>query len=918
MSTDCDDVAALCAAHALADAGEAELVAVLHNTGLDTGVCAVGAINQYYGRADTPVGAYKGNFAAGERGLYVDDICRRFPVPAPLRNKSTAPAAVDVYRSALAAQPDGSVVVASIGFTTNLESLLRSPADAHSPLSGAELVRRKVRAAGWMGGEYPRSDGTHGEWNFAHMGDRTVINSTRATLRGWPAEARRVFSGWEIGSRITTGAVLTNGSTAANPCRAAFIDHQGPGVGRMSWDPATVLFSVRGAAPFWTLRETGRNVVAQNGTNAWLDDGAQHNQSYLVQSSPPTAVAAAIDALLLRPPAAQRAPARARGVAPGCSANITDGICIVGDAAQYVRAATTPGACCTACESDESCVAWHLKATQNVAALCVLKATATGTRAGNCSSGHRVGPAPPPAPPAPPAPPTPSPAPRPTPSPAGALAFDKMFLGGAVLQRDEYTPVWGAAGPGDAVTLARADGAAASAVANSSGIWTVLLPPHAAQYNVSMTVSTTAAAAGSASMGAAGSGATATATAVVSYGEVVLCVGQSNMGMQVGPSERGFDADNATAEAAAAFRYSGRIQLFESGGARSKNPAWFTVDPVSIRNFSAVCWLTGRDLFGSMGERVPVGLVLSAIGAHPIESWLGPAELAACGVSADAPCEAQMPLSKIWLNAIVPVAPFKIGFMIYDQAEADVDCRSLSDRQDRIAKYACLERALVTSYREMFNSSLGFAAVQLPGYSDVQREGIFTMRLQQRAGAQAADAPGTPAVAVPTYDLSCAMGKTDGCPHGNVHNVHKQPVGARLAAQIAHLHLGAPGTVLGPEMAGVSTRNVAGGFNVTVNFAGGSEPFALRPTRNCSVCCGDDAGADVGDFDASMDGNGTAWVNGTKPALVNGTAVRFFVAAPPGSSPQWVRYTANRAFPQCALYNQEGFPAFPFRARVAA
>ena len=41
MSTDCDDVGALCIAHALADAGEVDLVAAVHNTGVDTGVCAV-------------------------------------------------------------------------------------------------------------------------------------------------------------------------------------------------------------------------------------------------------------------------------------------------------------------------------------------------------------------------------------------------------------------------------------------------------------------------------------------------------------------------------------------------------------------------------------------------------------------------------------------------------------------------------------------------------------------------------------------------------------------------------------------------------------------------------------------------------------------------------------------------------------
>ena len=34
--------------------------------------------------------------------------------------------------------------------------------------------------------------------------------------------------------------------------------------------------------------------------------------------------------------------------------------------------------------------------------------------------------------------------------------------------------------------------------------------------------------------------------------------------------------------------------------------------------------------------------------------------------------------------------------------------------------------------------------------------------------------------------------------------------------------------------------------------------------------------------------------------------------------PTHVRYTANQGFPQCAVYNQEGFPAFPFTIEVEA
>ena len=37
-------------------------------------------------------------------------------------------------------------------------------------------------------------------------------------------------------------------------------------------------------------------------------------------------------------------------------------------------------------------------------------------------------------------------------------------------------------------------------------------------------------------------------------------------------------------------------------------------------------------MFERFGGEVPVGLAMNAVGAHPIESWLGPDQLEACGI----------------------------------------------------------------------------------------------------------------------------------------------------------------------------------------------------------------------------------------------------------------------------------------------
>lgn len=60
MSIDVDDVGMLCAAHNLMDAGEANILAVLHDAHAVYGVGAIAAINRYFGRDGIPVGAYTG------------------------------------------------------------------------------------------------------------------------------------------------------------------------------------------------------------------------------------------------------------------------------------------------------------------------------------------------------------------------------------------------------------------------------------------------------------------------------------------------------------------------------------------------------------------------------------------------------------------------------------------------------------------------------------------------------------------------------------------------------------------------------------------------------------------------------------------------------------------------------------------
>merc|ERR1712139_632389 len=96
------------------------------------------------------------------------------------------------------------------------------------------------------------------------------------------------------------------------------------------------------------------------------------------------------------------------------------------------------------------------------------------------------------------------------------------------------------------------------------------------------------------------------------------------------------------------------------------------------------------------------------------------------------------------------------------------------------------------------------------------------------------------------------------------------------------------------------------GFTVHMTFD--QKHLSFHDTRNCTTCCGDD----VSDFDFSIDGQ--TWYNGTAAEVVPaGEKNTVQVSVKMSSSPKFARYTANRVFPQCAVYSQGGLPAFPFQ-----
>lgn len=299
MGPDCDDAGALAILNALADQGEAELLAVGHCTSNPWGAPCADAINHYYGRKDIPLGTLKkSGFLVKERYFaYNRPVAQTYPnrfASAPEK----VPDVIDVYRSVLSKAEDGSVTFVAVGPLCNLAALLDSKPDKISALPGIDLVRAKVARAVIMGGAFPAKDTTSPqpvvEWNF-EMDPPAAVR----VVRSWPTEL--VLSGYEVGCDVITARRLVQDGPTSSPVRDSYRLHPDGGNGRSSWDLTAVHYAVRPQSPLWKVAGPGAIDIATSAATTFvpLPEGKQ----YIIQLNvPPAKVAEELDELLLRKP----------------------------------------------------------------------------------------------------------------------------------------------------------------------------------------------------------------------------------------------------------------------------------------------------------------------------------------------------------------------------------------------------------------------------------------------------------------------------------------------------------------------------------------------------------------------------------------------------------------------------------------
>ena len=196
IGNDIDDALALDMLYKYMEQGIIKLSAVMANKCAPEVGEYMDIMNTWYGYPDIPVGIVRdgADDAWGRYAREVVALKNEDGTPMFKRTHSDydkLPDAHILYRKILASKPDHSVIISTVGFSTNLARLLDTPADEYSPLTGKELVAQKVKLLVPMAGNM--EDPKYVEYNVE---------------RDLPA-AKKVFAEWPTPIVVTPFGTAT-------------------------------------------------------------------------------------------------------------------------------------------------------------------------------------------------------------------------------------------------------------------------------------------------------------------------------------------------------------------------------------------------------------------------------------------------------------------------------------------------------------------------------------------------------------------------------------------------------------------------------------------------------------------------------------------------------------------------------------
>jgi inosine-uridine nucleoside N-ribohydrolase len=305
IGSDCDDAGALALIHRLCDKGEANLLAVTHCYNGEYYAGCIDAINRFFTR-EVPIGInYADTPRENPRGVYAAQICERFENGYPSGSYKTKDGPCDtleLLRKTLAKADDNSVTLVVTGALKSMARLISSQPDGISPLSGKQLVAKKIRRTVVMGGRFfeswpmviyacaiPTNHPMTWEYNIKGSGyeDATTV------FENWSGEL--ILSSYEIGTYIYTMKGYAKRAQIGDPVAYAYQLHNND-TGRYSWDHTAVLEAIR-PNRYWNFHEYGKISVDQEMVTHWSSND-EYRHTYLLPKTDYEEIRRIIDDLL--------------------------------------------------------------------------------------------------------------------------------------------------------------------------------------------------------------------------------------------------------------------------------------------------------------------------------------------------------------------------------------------------------------------------------------------------------------------------------------------------------------------------------------------------------------------------------------------------------------------------------------------
>lgn len=266
IGNDVDDALALGLAYNYVDAGKMNLLAITINKEGSAPGEFVDIMNTFYGHPEIPIGVIR-------NGAYCeDDAVNYAKAVVDMKNEDGTPAfarsitdydslddAPTLYRKILPTQEDNSVVIVSVGFSTNLIKLLETQADEYSPLSGRELVKQKVKLLVTMAGNFENAE-------FHEYNVMKDVPAAKVIFETWPTPV--VTSPFELGIQTCYPASSIEKDfdwAELNPIVEAYKSYLHMPYDRPMWDPTALMYAVEGEKWF-TMSPNGQISITDEGS----------------------------------------------------------------------------------------------------------------------------------------------------------------------------------------------------------------------------------------------------------------------------------------------------------------------------------------------------------------------------------------------------------------------------------------------------------------------------------------------------------------------------------------------------------------------------------------------------------------------------------------------------------------------------